>query len=272
MGNNGRVAPALTIYTAMWYTREESTPRYGFWYCGLGAGQIIGGLISFAAQRAARSGTGLHGWRAMFVAIGIVNVAIAGLVLFVLPSSPDTAGFLSEAERARIAQRLSEDEAGRVGVGRKQSGWRSLAGALCDAQTWLLALLTVLVCVPSGVITTFSAVLIKGFGYTSEESALLNMPSGVVSIAATMVSTWAIARRYSRWLAIDLLLVPTLVGSCLMSFLPPSNQGGCLVGIYLVNSTVAPLALIFAWTGANYKDYTMRVFHPPAAVVLGEGC
>ncbi|PLN80414.1 MFS general substrate transporter [Aspergillus taichungensis] len=253
------IAPALTIYTAMWYTREESTPRYGFWYCGLGAGQIIGGLISFAAQRATPSGKGLHGWQAMFVAIGVVNVAIAGLVLFVLPSSPDTAGFLSEAERARIAQRLREDEAGRVGVGRKQSGWRSLVGALCDAQTWLLALLTVLVCVPSGVITTFSAVLIKGFGYTSEESALLNMPSGVVSIAATMVSTWAIARRYSRWLAIDLLLVPTLVGSCLMSFLPPSNQGGCLVGIYLVNSTVAPLALIFAWTGANYKDYTMRV-------------
>jgi hypothetical protein len=86
------------------------------------------------------------------------------------------------------------------------------------------------------VITTFSAILILGFGYDSKESALLNMPSGVVSIASTMISTIAIAKGFSRWLAIDLLLLPTLLGSCLMSFLPTSNKGGCLAGTYLVNT------------------------------------
>ncbi|KAJ5742031.1 hypothetical protein N7533_011440 [Penicillium manginii] len=249
------IAPSLTMYTSMWYTRAESTPRYGFWYCGLGMGQIIGGLVSFAAQHASTS-LSFGGWRIMFVAIGAVNILASLLVLFILPESPAEAKFLSEEEKQRISQRLSEDAAG---VGDKVFRWRSVLEAFADLQTWLLVLLTVLITIPSGVITTFSAILIKGFGYNSKESALLNMPSGIVSIFSTMASTYAIAKGFSRWLAIDILLIPTLLGSCLMSFLPSENKGGCLAGIYLVNTTVAPLGIIYAWTGANFKGYTMKV-------------
>ncbi|KAJ6003988.1 hypothetical protein N7522_005633 [Penicillium canescens] len=249
------IAPSLTMYTSMWYTRAESTPRYGFWYCGLGVGQIVGGLISFAAQHAP-AGMSFGGWRIMFVAIGVVNVLVSILVIFLLPNSPEKAKFLTEPEKIRIAQRLTNDSAG---VGLKVFRWRSVLEAFGDLQTWMLVLLTILITIPSGVITTFSAILIKGFGYSSKESALLNMPSGIVSIVATMVSTYAISKGFSRWLAIDLLLLPTLLGSCLMSFLPSENQAGCLAGIYLVNTTVAPLALIYAWTGANYRGFTMKV-------------
>ncbi|KAJ5459192.1 hypothetical protein N7530_011136 [Penicillium desertorum] len=249
------IAPSLTMYTSMWYVRAESTPRYGFWYCGLGAGQLVGGLISFAAQQAPVN-MSFGGWRIMFVVIGVVNILVSLLVIFFLPNTPDEAKFLSDSEKRRIAQRLTDDQAG---VGVKVFRLRSVLEAFGDLQTWLLVLLTILITFPSSVITTFSAILIKDFGYTSEQSALLNMPSGVVSIVATMVSTYAISKGFSRWLAIDLLLLPTLLGSCLMSFLPAGNQGGSLAGIYLVNTTVAPLALIFAWTGANFKGYTMKV-------------
>jgi predicted MFS family arabinose efflux permease len=221
----------------MWYTRAESTPRYGLWYCGLGVGQIVGGLISFAAQHAPPN-MSFHGWRIMFVVIGVVNVIVALLVWFLLPENVEKAKFLSQADRDRITQRLWEDQAG---VGHKVFRWGSVVEAIGDLQTWLLVLLTILITIPSGVITTFSSILIKDFGYTSKQSALLNMPSGVVSIVATTLSTWAIARGYSRWLAIDVLLVPTLVGSCLMSFLPKSNRAGCLVGIYMVNTVCSAL-------------------------------
>ncbi|CAG8088823.1 unnamed protein product [Penicillium olsonii] len=249
------IAPALTIYTSMWYTRAESTPRYGLWYCGLGVGQIVGGLISFGAQHAPAH-LSFGGWRIMFVVIGAVNILASLLVLFILPDNLANAKFLTEEEKQRVAQRLTEDQSG---AGSKVFRWRSVLEAFGDLQTWLLVLLTILITIPSGVITTFSAILIKGFGYGSKETALLNMPSGIVSIVATMVSTFAISKGFSRWVAIDLLLIPTLLGSCLMSFLPSENQAGCLVGIYLVNTTVAPLALIYAWTGANFKGYTMKV-------------
>lgn len=220
------------MYTSMWYTRAESTPRYGFWYCGLGMGQIIGGLISFAAQHAPVN-MSFGGWRIMFVVIGGVNIIVSLCVLFLLPETPSKATFLDQIEKERIFQRLHDDQAG---TGEKTFRWRSVLEAFGDVQTWLLVLLTILITIPSGVITTFSSILIKGFGYDNQQSALLNMPSGFVSIISTMLSTYAIAKGFSRWLAINILLVPTLVGSCLMSFLPTSNRGGCLAGIYLVNT------------------------------------
>ncbi|KAL4780659.1 N2227-like protein-domain-containing protein [Aspergillus varians] len=192
------VAPALTMYTSMWYTRRASTPRFGLWYCGLGVGQIIGGLVSFGAQHASPS-LSLTGWRIMFLVIGLVNILAALLILTLLPLSPDSAPFLSATEKAHLAYRLQSDSAG---LGRKRFYAPSLVTTLTDAQTWLLLLLTILTTMPSGLITTFSSSLIRGFGYTSKQSALLNTPSGV---------------------------------------------------------TVAPLSLILAWIGANFKGYTGKV-------------
>ena len=116
------LAPSLTMYTSMWYTRAESTPRYGFWSCGLGVGQIVGGLISFAAQHAPTD-MSFGGWRIMFVAIGMSMSWFPSLCkvrsklpsmdpdhvfyrIYLLPDSPENAKLLAETEKLRIAQRL----------------------------------------------------------------------------------------------------------------------------------------------------------------------
>lgn len=125
-------------------------------------------------------------------------------------------------------------------------------------------------------ITTFSAVLIHSFGFDSKQSALLNIPSGAVSIFATMLSTWAIVKQAPRWLSIIGLLIPALVGGALLSFEGIGHAAGSLAGIYLVNfvsmasmimrrmdadltQIVAPLAIIYNWVGANYNGHTQKV-------------
>jgi hypothetical protein len=122
----------------------------------------------------------------------------------------------------------------------------------------MLFFLTIFIVIPSGIITTFSATLIRGFGFTAKEAALLNMPSGVVSITASLLGTFAILYRFPRWLAIVLLNVPTLIGAGLMSFYTGS-QAGALAGIYLINFLTAPLALVYALVGANIQGYTKKV-------------
>lgn len=249
------IAPALILTTSQWYTKREAGPRYGFWYCGLGAGQIFGGLVSFAAQHGAR-GAAFGGWRIMMVSIGALNVSVALLVLFFLPDSVATARFLNAEEKTAIHHKLARDQAGN---GEKVFKASSLKEVACDVQIWLLLLLTILIVIPSGVITTFSATLIRGFGYTPKQSALLNMPSGIVSITSTLLCTWAILKGFPRWLSIVLLLVPTIIGAGLMSFTATSNQPAKLAGIFLINTIVAPLAIIYTWVGANTAGYTKRV-------------
>jgi MFS family permease len=223
------IAPSLILITSMWYTKAESTPRYGFWYCGLGAGQIIGGLISFAAQHSTSS---FHSWRIMFLVVGLINVMVAVLIISTLPQSPNEALFINNHEKAFIALRLGNDQAG---TGEKVFRPRSILKVFVDPQTWLLVLLTICTAIPSGVITTFSAVLISSFGYNSKQSALLNMPSGCVSIFATMASTYAVAKKIPRWLSILTVLIPALIGAALLSFMGTHHQGGALAGIYMVN-------------------------------------
>lgn len=222
------ITPALIMITSAWYKRNESAPRFGLWYSGMGFGQIIGGAISYGAQHHEGS---LAGWRIMFLCIGIVNCFIASAVWW-LPCTPEDARFLTSAEKEAIAQRLHDDHAG---VGVKKLRVRSIFETFLDLQTWLLCLLTILIVIPSGVISTYSSILIKGFGYNSKQAALLNMPSGVVSILALATSTWVVRKGYQRWIAIVMAIIPTLIGACLMSFLPKSNKAGLLTGIYLVN-------------------------------------
>lgn len=121
--------------------------------------------------------------------------------------------------------------------------------------------------VSSGVVTTYSATLIRNLGYKPKQAALMNMPSGVVSIFFTILVGIGIRKQSNRWLWIICCIIPAIIGGALMSFLPISNRRGCLAGIYLVNAVVAPLPVLYAWTAANVSGSTKRAF--AAAVVSG---
>src|SRR3954452_5922531 len=69
------IGPSLLLISSQWYTKSEQGPRFSFWYCGLGLGQILGGAISYGFQHVANP-SGLVGWRIMFIVLGIVTVAI----------------------------------------------------------------------------------------------------------------------------------------------------------------------------------------------------
>jgi len=229
------ISPALVLITTTWYQRGEASPRYGIWYCGLGGGQILGGILSFAFQHVTNKN--FQGWRIMFVVVGLINIVIGGLVVFCLPAKPQDAKFLSSEEKSFVLARLAVNQ---TGLPSKDAKRKQIIEAFLDANVWLLCLITVLCSLSSGVITTFSATLIRNFGYTSKESALLNVPSGVISILSTMFATIAVGRGFSRWLAIVALVIPTIIGGALMSFPNQKNQGGLLTGIYLINCVSSP--------------------------------
>ena len=106
--------------------------------------------------------------------------------------------------------------------------------------------------------TTYSATLIKNFGFSSPNSALLNIPSGIVSIASTLIVGLGIRRTSHRWAWIVACCVPGILGGALLSF-QQHRKPALLAGIYLVNSIVATLIVIYQWTIANCAGQTKRV-------------
>ncbi len=51
----------------------------------------------------------------------------------------------------------------------------------------------------SGVVTTYSSTLIRNLGYDSPHAALMNMPSGAISIFFTLLVGYGIRFNSHRW-------------------------------------------------------------------------
>ncbi|KKA18483.1 MFS transporter [Rasamsonia emersonii CBS 393.64] len=234
------IGPSLMIISSQYYTKEEQAPRFCLWYCGLGVGQIVGGLVSFAFQHISPHAP-LSGWRVMFIVLGIVTTIIGVATFFGLPDTPMKASFMSDAEKVALLKHISSNK---TGVWNQKFQPRQVIEALLDVQVWLLTLMVVLDSVSSGVVTTYSSTLIKNLGFSSQHAALLNMPSGIVSIFFTLLVGFGIRRSSHRWAWVFFCSIPGIIGGGLMSFLPNSNKAGLLIGVYLVNAIVAPLPII----------------------------
>jgi predicted MFS family arabinose efflux permease len=94
-------------------------------------------------------------------------------------------------------------------------------------------------------------------GYSPPNAALLNMPSGIVSIASTLIVGFGIRATSHRWAWIVVTCIPGIIGGALLSF--HKKKAALLAGIYLVNAIVATLIIIYQWTVANCAGQTKRV-------------
>lgn len=254
------IAPSLMLISSQWYTKSEQAPRFSLWYCGLGVGQIVGGIASYGFQQIVNPQ--FPAWRIMFIVLGVVTVAVGVATILIVPDSPVQAGFLSDAEKTRLLLHVAPNQ---TGIENRQFKSSQIVAAVRDIQLWLLTLITILISISSGVVTTYSATLVRNIGYSSPQAALLSIPSGLVSIFATISVGLGVrfAPNGQRWLWIVICCIPGISGGALMSFLPSSIQhaekAGLLTGIYLVNFVVATLIVIYQWTAANIAGHTKRV-------------
>lgn len=242
------------LISSRWYTKSEQAPRFTAWYGGLGLGQIVGGVLSYAFQQVRREG-GLEGWRIMFVVLGVVTVLIGVVTGVWLPDTPMQARFLSEMEKVVLLRHVALN---RTGIRNRGFKARQVLEVVFDAQIWLMTVLTILISISSGIVTTYSATLIKNFGFSSPQAALLNTPSGLVSLASTLVVGYGIRHTSHRWAWVALCCIPGVLGGGLLSF-ATHNRAAQLAGIYLVNTITATLAIIYQWTASNVAGQTKRV-------------
>lgn len=134
------IAPSLILISSQWYTKSEAAPRFSIWYAGLGLGQIIGGIVSYAFQQVKHPA--FSGWKIMFIVLGLVTVVIGFVTFFFLPDTPMQARFLSEAEKVMLLKHVAVNQ---TGIRNKHYKWSQALEVLRDPQLWLMVLLTILV-------------------------------------------------------------------------------------------------------------------------------
>lgn len=244
------------LISSQWYTRKEQASRFALWYLGIGIGQILGGLISWAFQHVS-DGASLESWRIMFVVLGCVTLCVSTSIWFLVPDTPMQAWFLSDEEKVALLEHVKVNQ---TGIENRHFIPSQIKEAVFDPQMWGLALIMLLQGTGGGVITTYSATIIKSYGYTSQKTALLNMGSGAVTGASTLICGYGVRYAGNRWFFIILMTIPTIIGAALMSWLPKSHKDGALAGVYLVNTFVGSTPIIYQWLTANMAGHTKRAF------------
>ncbi|KFY31111.1 hypothetical protein V493_01396 [Pseudogymnoascus sp. VKM F-4281 (FW-2241)] len=236
-------SPCLMLISSQWYTSQEQASRYSFWFCGVGIAQISGAFISYGFQHV-HNDTLLSSWRIMYLSLGIITSFVGLLGWFILPNSPMTAKFLTEAEKIALLNHIAVNQ---TGIENRHFKWRQLKETVLDVQIWF------------GVIASYSSIVIAHLGYSPQKAALLNAPSGLVTIITSLIAGFGVRYTSNRWAWIATFCVPGMIGGALMSFAPNSKPIAIIIGTNLVHSIIPTLMLAYQWAMSNCVGQTKRV-------------
>ena len=135
------------------------------------------GLLAFAIVKMDGVG-GLAGWKWIFIIEGMLPCILAVFVWFYLPDSPETATFLTQAERDFLINRLANETgsgAGKVSHNEKIQ-FRHVKDAFTDWKNY--AAMIVYSGVSIGVYGFVATVptIVRDLGYTSSQAQLMTIP------------------------------------------------------------------------------------------------
>lgn len=152
-----------------------------------------------------------------------------------LPDSPVTAKGLSMREKRIAVERLRENQ---TGVENKHFKWYQVREAFLDIKLYLFFLLGIVGNIPNGGISNFGTLIIKGFGFSTLVTTLMQIPYGCIIAISTLTCVFlndhfAKNGRQTRCWFILLFLCPNIAGAFGLRFLPADHQAGRLISYYL---------------------------------------
>ncbi|KAL4791103.1 MFS general substrate transporter [Aspergillus venezuelensis] len=248
------IAPGFALITGFLYKREEQPARQAAWFFGNSVANVIGGVIAYGIGTA--EGVAVNSWQLLFLALGAITAGMFFWLIVLLPDSPQKAVFLTKRERGILLRRTVENKSiVTTGDFKFHQAWL----ALKDPQTWFLVLYTFCVNLWNGGTTSFSAIIINGFGFGRLESLLLQMPMGAAQCLFLVISA-AIATYVPRTRVILMIFntAVSMVGAILVWQLDADNQRGRLTGLALAAVFGANIPLAMSLISANVAGFTKR--------------
>ncbi|KFX87987.1 hypothetical protein V490_07909 [Pseudogymnoascus sp. VKM F-3557] len=247
------VAPAFVVLTAQWYTRSEQPLRQNIWFAATPTFGIIGGLVGYAVGHIKHSV--VTPWRLLFIIFGCVTILMGIVLFFWFPDSPGKSRFFTEEEKLHAV-----DDITRGGTGVERSWkWSQVKEAFLDVKTWIFFILGILNTIPSGGLSNFGSLLIKGFGFSAINTQLLTIPSHVIQVVF-LISAGIFANKVPnmRLYIMSFSQLPSILGVVLLHTLASDNRWGRTAGLWLNYTHSASLAVSFSVIGGNVAGFAKK--------------
>ncbi|KAK7413282.1 hypothetical protein QQX98_007870 [Neonectria punicea] len=245
------ISPGFSLITGMWYKREEQPLRHGIWFLGNAIATMFGGLLAYGI---AHIGGRLQTWRWLFIIFGLITLAWALVLILFLPDTPEEARFLNERQRADAVERIRSN---RTGIKNNHFKWDQVREVVTDRNVLLLMLYQLVFSITNGAFTTFSSLVMAGFGFSTFQVYLLNIPMGAILAMFALGSSFLCSRfnGYRTIIGACLSLI-SLLGSILVRFGP--NQGSRLLGLFLFVAFAAGFPIALSMISSNVAGFTKK--------------
>jgi hypothetical protein len=130
--------------------------------------------------------------------------------------------------------------------------------ALTDPKILLLGLISFVNAVASGGLS-FGSIIIKGFGFTSLQTTLMNMPLSFLQAIFTLIGGYAQHKfPNARLIVGSVAMIPPIIGTVLINQLDAHNKWGRLVGVWLLAGYPTGFMVLLGLLATNVAGSTKK--------------
>ncbi|KAG6033304.1 hypothetical protein E4U41_006938 [Claviceps citrina] len=246
------IAPGLTVVVSMWYKRSEQPLRHAGWFMGNTCAGIFGSLLAYAIGHVHT----VKPWKAVFLIFGGATVAWSVVVYFLLPDTPMSAWFLGVEDRKKAVVRVRENM---TGIKDNHVKWEQVREALLDVKTWLIVVAKVASNIPNGAVTTFSSIVVKGFGFSTFDTLLLGSVSYILQLVLVLISTGGSSYfRNTRTYFMAFNLAIAIAGAAMVRYVPEDQKWTRFAGTVLSQAFAANFPLTMSLVSGNFGGFTKK--------------
>ena len=209
--------PGAILYLTYWFPAARRAKVIALFFVAIPLASGLGSPLSGAILQFMDGFEGLRGWQWLFLIEALPSLLVGLLVLAKLPDEPGSARWLSEEERALVAERLAGDERGKAHLGQRHL----IRHIFTDWRVWALALADFGRAVYANALNYWMPTLIQEIGIPKDDYfqvGLVSMiPWGVGGVAMVAVA-WNSDRTGERRRHAIVASLVAMVGLFLLAF------------------------------------------------------
>lgn len=196
----------------------------------------------------------------MFIIFGALTVLIGVSLWWILPDTPLTCPWLSDRERVIAVQRLKDN---RTGVKNTHHKKDQVIETLSDYRVWMLLLAIFCHNMTNSLQTNFTGIIIKGFGYSTYQAVLLQIPVGAIMAASMVLVGFFLSSRWGQGKQIFTIIacyIPGIIACGILYGIPvkQSTRSSHLAAIFLIPIVASAGGMMYAILAGNIAGYTKK--------------
>ncbi|KAL4884879.1 major facilitator superfamily domain-containing protein [Aspergillus karnatakaensis] len=247
--------PGALFYMSLFYTRKQYALRTAILFSGSQLGNAFGGLFAIGILKL-NGRSGMEGWRWLFLIEGVLTIALAILIAFLLPNKLHNLGWgFTQVEREWLVWNFEEDQ-GQADNVDEISAMKGVVLAVTDPKTWLLMATLYSVYIAAAVSNFFPSV-VATLGYGRNETYALTAPPYILCVIVMVINGFHSDKKQERyWHIVCPMLICLAANIIAVSTL---NTAARYVAMMLMpGSFYGATAVILSWVAGSLSQPAIK--------------